>query len=76
MTPRDAILARLVRSPATMAEIYDALIRYANASPGQAYQIGFATVAELIKDGAVEHFQPLNVYRLTGKMCPEGDDGP
>lgn len=72
MTPREAILARLGRSPATMPELYDALVRYAGVQSTDAYKTGFAVVSRLIHDGAVEHFQPCNVYRLTGRLCPDG----
>jgi hypothetical protein len=70
MTTREAILARLGRSPATMPELYDMLTRYADTEPGEAYTVAFREVNALIASGDVEHMADMQIYRLTEKQIP------
>jgi len=70
MTPRDAILARLGRSPATMAELYDSMLRFTDTPPGEAYAVAMQSTAGLMASGDVELLKEISVYRLTTKQIP------
>lgn len=70
MTTREAILARLGRSPATAPELYDAMVSLAKIDPDKAYPLVFNTIQELTASGDVEHLADFNLYRLTEKQIP------
>lgn len=70
MTPRDAILGRLGRGPATIAELYDSLNRYAKVNPCDAYAVAFEIIRSSIESNDIEHLPAMGIYRLTTKQIP------
>ena len=72
MTPRDAVMARLGRSPATLPDVYDALVNYSDVKRDSAYVTALEILTALIDSGDVEEHKGYNflLYRLTTRQVP------
>jgi len=70
MTPRDAILARLGRSPATKSDLRASIAMLTQTPFDVINDTTASEISKLIASGDVEHLPAMGLYRLTTKQIP------
>lgn len=70
MTPREAILARLGRSPATKSDLRASIAMLTRTPLDVIKDVTASEVSGLIESGDVEHLPAMGLYRLTTKQIP------